>query len=445
MLNKSIYPDSVITEAYLLFSNKTSTAIGEGENALHIKIYPYGTRHSAYSLDREFYVMNENGYYPNRIHIYDQGDYFSNPEEGGERMNPTLTIEAQDLVIVHKIDPKYYNSIELDDTAFGLGFNSAGKLRLYMDGSAPIYLNQYYDGEGHRVLNPRLQIDQKSLLKVDGNNRLSAKYLEESNPRYDSSKFTFSTDSYWYWVNSTQDTIPHIDSIKTALDDGEFVGNVEVYAYRTAGDQYGDYISQSSGVFSIEETTVDWGGSTLNCRIYNFNSFRWIRVELSQGNYAYAIGMTDSLHQDSYAEIGVYCSEIGITDVTPLPVDVLPDIPTTKLTGDFPASRVTGLKYAHYINFSGSCTGDGGYGIRGSMMIMSSRSTAFTQSALETYMKGLSNGTGIPGSICWQSGAGIIRSSTSGSGIDFGVYGGNSYSELAVTLNSISDVVVSFN
>lgn len=445
MLNKNIYPESVITEAYLLFTNKTSTAVGEGENALHIKLYPYGTEQSAYSLEREFYVMNEYGSYPNRIHIYDQGDYFSNPEEGGERMNPTLTIEAQDLIIVHKIDPKYYNSIELDDTAFGLGFNSAGKLRLYMDASSPIYLNQYYDGEGHRILNPSLLLDNKSILKVDDNNRLSAKYLEESNPRYDSSKFTFSNDSYWYWVNSTQDPIPHFDAIKTALDEGSFTGNMEVYAYRTAGDQYGDYITQSSGWFSAEETTIEWSGSTLNCRIYNFNTFRWIRVELSQNNYAYAIGMTDSLHQEGYAEIGMYCNEIGIADIAPLPVNALPNIPTTKLTGDFPASRVTGMKYAHYINFSGSCTGDQGNGVRGSMMIMSSRSTAFNQGALETYMKGLSNGTGIPGSICWQSGAGIIRSSTSGSGIDFGVYNGSSYTELPVTLSSISDVVVSFN
>lgn len=93
-----------INSAYLEFSNKSDTSIGEGEHALHIS---WSNGDNNYDGAFEFYVMNSGGSYPNRVHIYTQG---ADPWKSDGDLSMEFgfdVVPAYDETFMHRVDGKW--------------------------------------------------------------------------------------------------------------------------------------------------------------------------------------------------------------------------------------------------------------------------------------------------------------------------------------------------
>lgn len=133
----AINDDCEITAAWLYFTNKDSTELGTGENALHITFTQGG---SSWDGTFEFYVMNENGTYPNRIHIYSGN---SNPFkwEGGDLYITGLPLTPTVEEVVHKVDSKYIPPVAINPNGYGLNVNKNDQLELRVVGNNGIIIN----------------------------------------------------------------------------------------------------------------------------------------------------------------------------------------------------------------------------------------------------------------------------------------------------------------
>ena len=342
----AINPDFTINSAYLYFNNKTSSSIGEGENALHINYdYPGGTSYSTF----EFYVMNADGAYPNRVHIYTQGN---NPwtSEGDLNMEfGFVVVPAYDEQVVHKIDPKFYKGIKTynsgdpgvswDNATFGLYTDDDDYIRLDVRGGNGISVS---DSQGDRFCkNVNLSIDEGSPLSFNWNNALTFPWWTRGRAPVLMSSLNIDEGTGTYWGDLEQ------NSYFDKADFDSCINNSRSLYYEAAvydsSDNFIDGVWTGTVWTTEGSMNWDWGSGAVNSYFkgYEFgNGMMMRRLENPNDSSikAYVIGLSD---YTSKLNNGWYSLKICL-GYSLVQVQNKPDI--DKMTsGTLPASRLSGI------------------------------------------------------------------------------------------------------
>jgi len=298
----AILDDCEITAAWLYFTNKTATELGTNEQALHITYTQGG---SSWDGTYEFYVMNENGAYPNRIHLFTGYNNPFSSSDVGDLYISGLSLIPTTEEIVHKIEKKF---VPIDTSGYGIRLNSNDELEVLITSGKGISVGSQMmsTNEPYKVVEVRRSEAADNTLIIDSNNDLFANTT--TNKTFDTySSSRTAVDDYQRHLTFTNQELA--DAIWNYLKKTDRSGNL---VYRAAVDSSAANAKAkfNSSDVSNQNLWISYSGSDGTYKYYEgWDGSFGIKIQTNDGNPELATGQVEIF----FSDFGVYSGYAFIT------------------------------------------------------------------------------------------------------------------------------------